>query len=116
MAEKLTPGALPEDWKPPTEAPAEPSRWADNGLPGGMIVDRHEHDVTDPGMYEAAEAPPRADVREGLEYQRAAQATGSPHVFSFATCTGCATPITYYGRADRMPDTPRCADCTEAPS
>lgn len=110
MAERLTSGAMPPDWKPPPEPPAEPSRWFETGMPGGGRVDPSEYD-SPPGLYETPAAPPRADVRTALEYQRAAAANGSPYVFRMASCVGCGTALTYYGRADHAPAEPRCHQC-----
>ena len=110
--ETLVAGALPPDWRPPPDPPAEPSRWFDTGMPGGATVDPSEHDAV-PGQYDPAPIPDRADVRTALQYVRASHASGSPHVFRMTTCTGCGAGITYYGRAEHIPAAPKCQRCAD---
>lgn len=110
MAERLTSGAMPDDWRPPPDPPAEPSRWFDNGLPGGAIVDPSEYD-SPPGLYDTPPVPEGADLRTAMQYQRAAAANGSPHVVKMTACTGCGTALSYYGRVEQMPAEPRCPRC-----
>lgn len=111
----LVSGALPPDWSDDPPDPAEPSRWVDTGMPGGAIVDPSEYDVP-AGLYDPLPVPERADVRTAMQYARAAHASGSPHVFRMTTCTGCGTGVTYYGRAEQMPDEPRCRKCGPPPT
>jgi len=109
----LVSGALPPDWSDdPPDPPAEPSRWVDTGMPGGARVDPSEYDAV-PGRYDTAPVPAGADAREALAYQRAAYASGSPHVLRMTACTGCRASISFYGRAERLPAEPRCPRCAD---
>jgi hypothetical protein len=116
MTERLTSGAMPEDWKP-TPEPPEPAttRWVATGLPGGIRVDPHPREVP-AGLYDLPPAPKGGDVQTALQYERAAYASGSPHVLRATACTGCGTALTYYGRAERIPAEPRCRKCEPPPT